>query len=337
VSVVAIALALDAERAGGALLAREGIHRQSLSTSMAKKADIHTHHTAFSATLMAMDDLNLPYPHDVVSLFIGTLLPEWHEYMCGSIRRMEASMPPPTLISYVVPAIFRWMGISRPATGTRAATPNRSAYAVVGEDWDGAGAGTSSWSGRPRGLASAPDNPRRTRSNGWPTSSAAAPGSAPAGTRAPAAAPAAHNPPTTPTCGSLSRSGPNGGPAGSHLNICFSCGANSDECAGAARTWRHCPQLLVDLRDAECIEAYHNNALPYIPKRLKEKFDSELHIAAMVLTRAADAAGSGDAGGDHPLARWSGDDAAFCVHGVIVDEAALEAGGDAGAPVVRTT
>jgi hypothetical protein len=88
--------------------------------------------------------------------------------------------------------------------------------------------------------------------------------------------------------------GPNGGPAGSHLDICFSCGANSNDCAGAVLTWRHCPSLLADLRDAECIEAYHSDALPYIPKRLKEKFDRELRIAAMVSTRAADAAGSGD-------------------------------------------
>jgi hypothetical protein len=101
VSVVAIALALDAERAGGALLAREGILRQRLSTLMTKKADIHTHHTTFSATLMAMDDLSLPFPHDVVSLFVGTLPSEWHEYACGSIRGMETTMPPSMFISYV--------------------------------------------------------------------------------------------------------------------------------------------------------------------------------------------------------------------------------------------
>jgi hypothetical protein len=134
VSVIAIALALDAERAGGALLAREGILRQRLGTPMTKKADIHTHHTTFSATLMAMDDLNLPYPHDVVSLFVGTLLSEWHEYACGSIRGMETTMPPSTLISYVVSAITCWMGISRPSAGARAANPVRSAYAIAGED-----------------------------------------------------------------------------------------------------------------------------------------------------------------------------------------------------------
>jgi hypothetical protein len=37
------------------------------------------------------------------------------------------------------------------------------------------------------------------------------------------------------------------------------------------------------------------------------------------------------------LSLWSGDDAAFCVQCVIVDESALKADGDAGAPVVRTT